>query len=128
MSEIARRLRPASAPRPLPTVLDRALTRIAAHEVRELERYAREPRIPVGGETEYAIRFSPARESSHPGHRVLYEALAEAVVAEVLTRPRPRWVRDQRFLESGGPDPPHGLLEDDPGPLDDHAADVFVVP
>lgn len=54
----------------------------------------------VGLETEYAIRFSPARGHPRPTNRRVYEAYAAAVAGLVATRPGMR--DDELFLANGG--------------------------
>jgi Pup amidohydrolase len=54
----------------------------------------------VGLETEYAIRFSPARGHAAPTRRRMYEAYAAAVAELVATRPGMR--DDELFLANGG--------------------------
>lgn len=57
----------------------------------------------LGQETEYAIRFSPARGQPHPGNELLFEAFRHAIAQRVATRPGERnFFQEQFFTENGG--------------------------
>lgn len=57
----------------------------------------------LGQETEYAIRFSPADGSEHPGNAVIFGALRAAISSLVKTKPGYRAeLNHQFFIENGG--------------------------
>ncbi len=57
----------------------------------------------IGLETEYAIRFSPERDSTHPGNAQIYLALKAALAERVLLAAGEREsAREKVFMENGG--------------------------
>lgn len=57
----------------------------------------------LGQETEYAIRYSPEPDGTHPGNLTIYRAIRRAMESIVETRDGERKAHnDQFFLENGG--------------------------
>ena len=57
----------------------------------------------AGLESEYAIRFAPLNGQSHPGNRIIYDAIINALQNRVRTLPgRYRPGFPKLFLENGG--------------------------
>lgn len=57
----------------------------------------------LGQETEYAIRFSPATGSEHPGNALIYRALRFGIRRIVkIKNGDPRSIQEQFFTENGG--------------------------